>query len=555
MFKHFKEVNEKKELLINLGERANKNIEVCKARLEQLRENYETAKREVQLANLPDSGVDANIANFKFKVAQKSLAVGERNFDNAVNEGKRVLDQKKVFIKEIEEVNAKERSNLGNLSRLKELDFAENSSDYIDLIKSRIDEAEKVRIEILKSMGIDASDITGQGLVSEAYSETRAIKELEKIIVKGKDLSSLSSNSQVLIDDIVSGYKTKLLDSGVPEGFDLDNYLGEQKILMLKDLSDAVMDGSSEVEFSRISDLDSVANILKTRIANRQNVTRMFSSEDRSNNRLKIRDGLMTESDIIEIGQRVSGEYSDWHSRKNQMNDQFENDRDLFVHSHSIDSEKRKVMTNLLVTRKNLIDDTYASTPLVHSIISQQRNVGVIDESMLPTIDTFKENEQSSQCVENILNVQSNIPSEWVEQGRDIPIVVSYGQRGYYLRKDGKDEIVLSGNSKSSRGCAFHEMGHRISDLDPELKLLEKQFYERRTEGWDLVSLKSIIPAYKENEFTRVDHFLSPYIGKDYGGGNYEVISIGLESLFCDTLDLSKDKEYQDFMFGVLLSL
>lgn len=49
---------------------------------------------------------------------------------------------------------------------------------------------------------------------------------------------------------------------------------------------------------------------------------------------------------------------------------------------------------------------------------------------------------------------------------------------------------------------------------------------------------------------TRLDRFVHPYIGKDYGGERYEILSMGPEGLFGSTLDLTGDSEYEAFILG-----
>jgi hypothetical protein len=95
---------------------------------------------------------------------------------------------------------------------------------------------------------------------------------------------------------------------------------------------------------------------------------------------------------------------------------------------------------------------------------------------------------------------------------------------------------------------ALHELGHRFELTVPGLRLLEQQFYARRTAGERLRPL-----AGYRGEWTRPDAFAAPYIGKDYGHRAYEILSMGQEAVYQHTLDgLAADPEHRAFVLGLL---
>jgi hypothetical protein len=94
-----------------------------------------------------------------------------------------------------------------------------------------------------------------------------------------------------------------------------------------------------------------------------------------------------------------------------------------------------------------------------------------------------------------------------------------------------------------------------MEDMVPGIKKLEKEFYNKRTQG---EALKWLGPGYKQTEKTRFDNFLSPYMGKDYGNKDdsfYELLSMGLESVFAGSYDLAKDADYANFIYGIIAAL
>jgi len=147
------------------------------------------------------------------------------------------------------------------------------------------------------------------------------------------------------------------------------------------------------------------------------------------------------------------------------------------------------------------------------------------------------------------------IPTAWLElSDTTSAMAVKKANRGYYSHY-GTPEIVTSGSSiESMRETFLHEMGHRMEYIHPTIKKLEKEFYERRTAGEALQWLGS---GYGRDERTRKDNFVSAYMGKDYGGRAYELLSMGIQSAFLSIgrYDLTKDEDYYDFILGVITAL
>ena len=87
----------------------------------------------------------------------------------------------------------------------------------------------------------------------------------------------------------------------------------------------------------------------------------------------------------------------------------------------------------------------------------------------------------------------------------------------------------------------------------------QKEFYERRTGNESSVSLRDVTGNlnYRSNEITKLDKFLNPYMGKDYSrrdgdDHNYELLSMGMTYLYNKPNELTKDKDYMNFVLGCL---
>lgn len=146
-----------------------------------------------------------------------------------------------------------------------------------------------------------------------------------------------------------------------------------------------------------------------------------------------------------------------------------------------------------------------------------------------------------------------NYPADWVERTVNNQIVVKHDERGSFNHRTWLMKISGDGGDRSQR-TAYHELGHVFEDTVPHIVELEKAFYDRRTAGEKLVKLKELFPNYnyRDSEVTKVDNFISPYMGKDYGEKYYELVSMGFERAMTNPSELFQDEDYAAFILGVL---
>jgi len=140
-------------------------------------------------------------------------------------------------------------------------------------------------------------------------------------------------------------------------------------------------------------------------------------------------------------------------------------------------------------------------------------------------------------------------PSDWVRDSVNAgTLSVKKTSRGYYSNY--RREIAISGDGKShSFATAVHEVGHRMEDKHKGILDAESKFYSRRTKGEELKWLGS---GYAKYEVTRKDKFIDAYMGKDYGGRAYELVSMGFQYAYTEPLTLAKDKDMQTWIYGLL---
>lgn len=159
-----------------------------------------------------------------------------------------------------------------------------------------------------------------------------------------------------------------------------------------------------------------------------------------------------------------------------------------------------------------------------------------------------------SKVVPHIEYAYDHYPKEWAEYSvKDSKLTPRSVARGHYSHW--AKELYVSGDGDSAVETALHELGHRFEYVVPGIKRAEKEFYSRRTDGSKLERLCDIFKGYGygRDEVTRKDNFIHAYMGKDYGGDAYELVSMGFEDAYMNPQNLAKDPDMQAWIYGILL--
>lgn len=154
-------------------------------------------------------------------------------------------------------------------------------------------------------------------------------------------------------------------------------------------------------------------------------------------------------------------------------------------------------------------------------------------------------------------------PARWVEASNaagKVTMVMSpstgnaYAGRGYHrampLNRD--SEIWLADDDRMDH-VAVHELGHRMERVIPGLTAMEAAFHYRRTKD---EKARSYLDS--SEEFVKRDEFVEQYTGKMYDGDSWEVLTVGMQSLFPfrsdegDARQWKADHDYLAFVLGVL---
>lgn len=116
------------------------------------------------------------------------------------------------------------------------------------------------------------------------------------------------------------------------------------------------------------------------------------------------------------------------------------------------------------------------------------------------------------------------------------------------------DNSINMGSNDPAR-TVVHELGHVLEFNTPEVKKAAFAFLNARTAGEKAELLSKITgdSGYAPHEIARKDKFISPYMGKDYGGQYTEIVSMGLEYLYATPEQFAiEDPDYFDFMVDLV---
>lgn len=358
------------------------------------------------------------------------------------------------------------------------------------------------------------------------------------------------------IDNILEVYRDNLRDKGISDGAAMEKSMMELRAQYLQMLSEDIKNGTYYFDDHPLPDFDALAEKVRSDYT-------LFppqyaiNDKQRATIREGIRKGIVTEKDIRSIGRNLRERYDGLITERHRAYDEIlkqQNALALQVKYAKTPAEREniEIQRKILMQMEETYSEKFNTGNMVREVLSAYRPIGPGEKTHSQPYLSGPMSFGSSKVIKALDNVRDYMPTDWVEKSNTKPIKASHVSRGYFNPGSDYDEIALSGQENHMRSCGFHEMGHRFENMYPEILEIERQFYEYRTAGYDLEWLG---PGYAPSEMSRKDHFLNAYMGKDYGGSGYELLSMGLESLFCDTHNLSRDIEYEDLILGILASI
>lgn len=194
-------------------------------------------------------------------------------------------------------------------------------------------------------------------------------------------------------------------------------------------------------------------------------------------------------------------------------------------------------------------NDDGRSAALQESLAQIRDMGGITEDNVRQYADLQAYPDATGRTMAATIEAMNCYPSSWLEHSQDYWYDLQphwTTDRAYY--NTGTGEIRFNGNKSTN----VHEMGHRFEQCVPGILQSEREFYVRRTAG---ESLEWLGQGYDLSEKARKDKFENAYMGKDYGGHAYELVSMGFQYAFTDYERLAKDPDMETWILGLLATM
>lgn len=132
--------------------------------------------------------------------------------------------------------------------------------------------------------------------------------------------------------------------------------------------------------------------------------------------------------------------------------------------------------------------------------------------------------------------------------------------------------VTTNTDPSQTASTQVHELAHHLELASPKIQKKVIEFWIRRTDGTKWEKMKQLFPLknYKPHEITKKDSFITPYVGKIYGGGGgirfgasndevraeftaSEIVSSGLEQIYADPVwFLEKDPDHFKLIWEII---
>lgn len=101
-----------------------------------------------------------------------------------------------------------------------------------------------------------------------------------------------------------------------------------------------------------------------------------------------------------------------------------------------------------------------------------------------------------------------------------------------------------------------HELMHAVGAHDIDFHLAEERYFKDRTASKKTKTLRDITGdmGYRTDEiaYDMGGNCIDPYVFKDYGGGAYELMSMGVETLYRSPVAYSNDPNMLKWVLSML---
>ena len=274
----------------------------------------------------------------------------------------------------------------------------------------------------------------------------------------------------------------------------------------------------------------------------------------------RIAKGVNSEKDLRDIGKMIDDAITDTAKRVRARRDKLLKERDKWDEA----AEKYHVQGKYKERDKALAKSeelTRKALELNKEIVKLEAKKGEAYLEFLSKIRPFgpgKNKQQwhplsNDEIVKTIEAAFKYLPRDWVELSAQTQLYAEEARRGFFreARDRAPSTIALRPGDVQT---ALHELGHRMEWMRAAISEMESEFYRRRTNNLQ-EPLRWLGGYYRKDEVARFDKFTNPYMGKWYGDGFFEILTMGLEGVFFGAHELQRDKDMLYFILGILAAL
>ncbi len=502
--------------------------------MEQLNEKYKDISQTEKISEgLSDLGAYFRDKGDSEKASYARMLKNE--LDNELEKQWIKLDKKKTELrkKELEEQKANdpiEKEKRRKEEERKQKERAENEERRKNLSQEAKDEINKLETEknsiveseeykkALKSVILSRHPTTKQKqrlgeIRDKIISLEREIKNLENGGLTKEQTAKVLNDHNNKVNDLVKQYKANNA-----------NHTPEQQLKEITNIVKSNRDpkiGYSENDILTVGD------------------AYFKASESNINN-------------LVQEGIKYSQTFEKEDTLLKALNLQLANTRGTPKHSELVkEYDKQKALCDSLKLKS--VEIQAKNTEIMRNQLSKNRELCNLDIQQIKQNVITNPRSRGSDTLAKGLQV---LPQEWIDtisnNGKVTLTSKTLSGRGFCSGSEISLGLDYSNLGKSQLTTAIHELGHRMETANPNIVRLEKEFYDRRTKGENLEWLGK---GYKKDEKTRKDNFISPYMGKDYGGTDFELLSMGMQIYFSEPYRLMKDPDMFKFISGILLTV
>jgi hypothetical protein len=208
-----------------------------------------------------------------------------------------------------------------------------------------------------------------------------------------------------------------------------------------------------------------------------------------------------------------------------------------------------EIAQRITAYKQSMKDMATIQKDVTFGVLGQLRPLGSPGDIFIQPGHTSGTAVEAALGKELIGNAAKYLPSDWIEASNlrgGVQLRVNSRSSGRSFNRGNYIELKTKSSTLSSQqSVAIHEMMHRIESVNPDVSTLEEAYWKLRAPGQ--YKTKNVGGGKGDP-----DTFKVKYSGRYYGGGNWEIGSMGMQGLHDNSAQTRDDPDYKAFMLGLV---